>query len=70
VIYENRVLKEMSGLMREKATGVWRKWENEELHNLHSSPTITGAIKSRMMRQKGHVARMKYMRIWYRTILP
>jgi hypothetical protein len=35
-------------LNREKVTGGWRKFNNEELHGFHSSPGISGAIKYRM----------------------
>jgi hypothetical protein len=38
--------------------GVWRKLDNDELHNLYSSPNIVRVIKSRRMRWEGHVARM------------
>jgi hypothetical protein len=34
----------------------WRKFHNEELHNLYSSPDIIRQIKSRKMRWAGHVA--------------
>jgi hypothetical protein len=43
---------------RDEVTEVWRKLHNEELHNLYSSPSIIGMIKSRRMRWAGHVARM------------
>jgi hypothetical protein len=33
----------------------WRKLNNEELHNLYSSPIINGKIKSRRMRWARHV---------------
>jgi hypothetical protein len=39
-------------------TGAWRKLHNEELHDLHSSPSIIRIIKVRRMRWAGHVARM------------
>jgi hypothetical protein len=35
-------------------TGKWRKQHNEELHDLYSSPSIIGIIKSRRMRWAGH----------------
>jgi hypothetical protein len=38
-------------------SGGWRKLHNEELHNLYSSPSIIRMMKSRRMRQSGHVAR-------------
>jgi hypothetical protein len=36
-------------------TGDWRKLQNEELHNLYSSPNIIRMIQSRRMRWAGHV---------------
>jgi hypothetical protein len=41
--------------------GVQRKFQNEELHNLYSSPNFITAIKSRKVRLV-HVARMDEMR--------
>jgi hypothetical protein len=38
--------------------GGWRKLNNEELHNLYSSPNIIIMIKSRRMRWAGRVSRM------------
>jgi hypothetical protein len=46
------------GPKRDEVTEVWRKLHNEELHDLYSSPTIVRVIKSRRIRQAGHVARM------------
>jgi hypothetical protein len=45
--------------------------DNEELHNLYSSPSIIGMIKSRKMRRTGHVrvARMGEKRNAYRIIM-
>jgi hypothetical protein len=33
-VFENRVLKKMSALKSQEATGGWKKVNNEELHNL------------------------------------
>jgi hypothetical protein len=55
-MFENRVLRRISGPKREKVTGGCRKLH--ELHNLHSSPSTIRMIKSRRMRWAGHVARM------------
>jgi hypothetical protein len=52
-VFENRVLRRIFGLKRDRVTGWWRKLHNEELHNLYSSPSIIRIIKSR---RAGHVA--------------
>jgi hypothetical protein len=39
-VFENRVLRRISGLKRDEMTGDWKKLHNEELHNLYSSPSI------------------------------
>jgi hypothetical protein len=49
-VFENRVLRRIFGPKRDEVTGVWRKLNNEELHNLYSSPDIIREIKSRQMR--------------------
>jgi len=46
-VTENRVLRRIFGPKREEVTGEWRRLNNEELHNLCTSPIIVGAIKSR-----------------------
>jgi hypothetical protein len=53
----NMVLRRIFGPKRDGVTGGWRKLNNEELHNLYSSPSIIRIIKSRSMRWVGHVAR-------------
>jgi hypothetical protein len=59
-VFENRVLRGISGPKRDEVTGGWRKLHNEELHNLYSSPNTSkiGLMKSRRMRGAGPVARM------------
>jgi hypothetical protein len=50
-----------------EVTEGWRRLDDGVIHNLCSSPDIS-AIKSRRMRQEGHAARMREIRISY-TIL-
>jgi hypothetical protein len=57
-VFENRVLRGIFGPKRDEVIGGWRKLHNEELHNMHPSPSIIRMIKSRRMRCSGHVARM------------
>jgi hypothetical protein len=39
-VFENRVLRRISGSKRDEVTGERRKLQNGELHNLYSSPDI------------------------------
>jgi hypothetical protein len=39
-VFENRVLRVIFGPKRDEVTGEWRKLNNEELHNLYSSPDV------------------------------
>jgi hypothetical protein len=57
-VFENRVLRGISGPKRDEVTGEWRKLHNGELHNLYTSPDVTRLIESRRMRWAGHIARM------------
>jgi hypothetical protein len=57
-VFENRVLKRIFGLKKGKITGEQNKLHNEELNDLHSSPTTIWVIKMRRMRWAGHVACM------------
>jgi hypothetical protein len=54
-VSENRVLRRIFGPKRDGLTGEWRKLQNEELHDLYSSPSIIRIIKTRRMRWAGHV---------------
>jgi hypothetical protein len=56
-VLENRVLRRIFWPKRDEVTGEWRKLHNEELNDLYCSPNIFRAIKSRIMRWTGHVAR-------------
>jgi hypothetical protein len=68
-VFENRVLRRIFGSKKDKVTGGWRKLHNEELHDLYSSPSNIGIIKSRRTRWAGHVARMGEKRNTYRLLL-
>jgi hypothetical protein len=56
-VFENRVLRKIFGPKSEE-DGSWRKFHNDELHSLYSSPNIVRVIKSRRIGWAGHVARM------------
>jgi hypothetical protein len=61
-VFENRVLRRIFRLKRDKVTGSRRKLHNEELHDLYSSPSVVRVIKARRMRWAGHVVRMGEVR--------
>jgi hypothetical protein len=44
-VSEKRVLRRIFGPKRDEVMGRWRKLHNEELHDLHSSPSIIRIIK-------------------------
>jgi hypothetical protein len=60
-------LRRIYGPRRDEMTGGWRKL-HEELHNLHSFPSIIRMIKSRMI-LAGYVARMSEKRNAYRILV-
>jgi hypothetical protein len=59
----------MFELHRDEVTGGWKTMQNEELHNLYSSPSIIRMIKSRMMSWAEHVARLGIKRNAYRILV-
>jgi hypothetical protein len=68
-VFENRVLRRISGPKRDEVTGGWRKLHNEKLHGLYSSPSIIRVIKARRMRWAGHVAHMGEVRGAYNILV-
>jgi hypothetical protein len=63
------VLRRTSELKRDEVMGGWKKLQNEELHNLFSSPDVIRMMKSRRMRWVGHVACMGAKRNAYRVLV-
>jgi len=55
-VFEKRELRRIFGPRRGKITGEQRTLHNEELNDRHSSRNISWVIKSRRMRQAGHIA--------------
>jgi hypothetical protein len=66
-VFENRILRRIFVPKRDDVTREWRKLQNEELNDLHSSLGIVWVIKLRRMRWAGHVARMWESRGIYRV---
>ena len=67
-VFDIMLLRRIFGLKRDELTREWRKLHNEDLNDLHSSPSIVRVIKSGRMKLTGHVARMgrgeTYTRFW------
>jgi hypothetical protein len=62
-------VKRIFGPKKDEATWEWRRPHTEELYVLYSSPNIIRIIKSRSMRQAGHVARMEDERGTYTVLV-
>jgi hypothetical protein len=67
-VYENRVLRRISGPKKEEVARDWRRLHNEELHNMYASSNIIMVIKSRRMRWAGHEVRMEETRNEYNIL--
>jgi hypothetical protein len=57
-VFENRVLRRISGPKRDEVTGKGIRLNKEGLYELYRSSNIIRVIKSRRMNWTGHVARM------------
>jgi hypothetical protein len=67
-VFENRVLRKILGPKRDE-DGSLRKFHNDELHGLYSSPDIVRVIKSRRMGWARHIARMREGRCVYTVLV-
>ena len=61
-VFENMVLRRIFGPRRDEVTGEGRRFNNEELNDLYSSPNFVRVIKSRRMRLDG----LGMWRVWVR----
>ena len=68
-VFENRVLRRVSGPKRDEVTGEWRKLHNEKLSDLYSLPNILRVVKSRRMRWEGYVVHMGEGRGVHRVVV-
>ena len=68
-MFENMVLRRIFGPRRVEVTGELRRFHNEEINDLYSSPIIVRVIKATRMRWAAHVARMGEERGVYRVLV-
>jgi hypothetical protein len=68
-VFENTVPRRIFEPKRDEVTGELRKFHNEELYILYSSPDIIRHIKLRRMRWAGHVARTGEERKLYKVLV-
>jgi hypothetical protein len=68
-VFEYRLLRRIFGPKRDEVTGEWRRLHNKELYALYYSPNMFLVIKSRIVRQAGHVARMWERRDAHRVLV-
>jgi hypothetical protein len=57
-VFETKVLRRIFGPKRDEVTGEWRKFHNEDLRDVDSSPNIIRMIKSRRMKWAWNIAQM------------
>jgi len=63
------IMSKILGLRGGKVRRDWTKLQNMEFCELYLSPNIITAIKSRRMKQAGHVTYMDYSRNAHRILL-
>jgi hypothetical protein len=68
-VFENRMLRRISGPETDEVTGGRRKLHNEELHNLYFLPHVIRINKSRRIIWVEHVEGMDAMRNAYRVFV-
>ena len=61
-MFENKVLRKLFAVKRDKITCEWRKLHNAELHAFNSSPNMLMNLKPRRLRWIGYVDRMEQSR--------
>jgi hypothetical protein len=66
--FENRVLRKILGLKRDKVTGEWKRLHNGQLNNMYFSPNIIRVAKSRRI-WAGRVACLGRSRGAYRVLV-
>jgi len=67
--FENRVLSKLFGPKCEEGTGDQRQLHNEKFLDFYSTLNIIQMIKSRRMRQVGHLTCMRERRDTYRVLV-
>ena len=67
-VFENKVLRKIFGAKKDKITGKWRKLHNVELHLVYGPSYIIKNLKSRRLKQAGHIAHMEESRNAYRVL--
>jgi hypothetical protein len=68
-VFENRVMRKVFGLKRNKVTGEWKSLHKEDLNALYQSPNIIRVTKPSRMIWAGHVARVGDRRSAYRGLV-
>jgi hypothetical protein len=65
-MFENRVLRRIFGLKRDKVIGGWRKLHNVELRNFNCLPSIIKMMKSRRI-EMGRSCSM-HIEFWWESL--